>query len=121
MRLFYSVYIFLLLLITVATLPTYAQSAAARVSDNAFSPLVVGPVVCVGGQILPPGASTVLIEGLPAARVTDLAQTICGAQSIIGGSNTVLIEGLRAARVGDITSHGGIITGPGANTVVIGQ
>ena len=39
--------------------------------------------------------------------------------TIVMGSPTVLIKGMPAARVGDPTAHGGVITGPGAPTVLI--
>ena len=42
---------------------------AARVSDMHVCPMVTGVVPHVGGPILPPGAPTVLIGGLPAAVV----------------------------------------------------
>lgn len=65
---------------------------AARVTDFAISPLVIGFIPCVGGPILPPGAITVLIGGLPAARVGDLGATACGLpQTIVQGSPNVQI------------------------------
>ena len=42
---------------------------AARISDMHVCPMFTGPVPHVGGPILPPGCVTVLIGGLPAARV----------------------------------------------------
>lgn len=66
--------------------------------------------------IIPPGAPTVLIGGLPAARMSDS----CGVDTIIMGSATVMIGGMPAARVGDPTAAGGAITPPGAPTVMIG-
>ena len=66
--------------------------------------------------IIPPGAPTVLIGGMPAARLGDT----CGADAIIKGSATVLIGGMPAARVGDPTAGGGLIIPPGAVTVLIG-
>ena len=66
--------------------------------------------------IIPPGAPTVLIAGMPAARVGDG----CGADAIVLGSMTVLIGGMPAARVGDTTGGGGSVMGPGAPTVMIG-
>jgi len=73
----------------------------------------------VGGPILPPGMTTVLIEGMPAARVTDAATCIGPPDIIAAGSTTVQIGGLAAARLGDLTAHGGVIVA-GATTVVIG-
>jgi uncharacterized Zn-binding protein involved in type VI secretion len=66
--------------------------------------------------IIPPGAPTVLIAGMPAARLGDG----CGVDAIIMGSTTVLIGGMPAARAGDPTGGGGSVTGPGAPTVLIG-
>ena len=85
---------------------------AARVTDLIVSTATTG----IPMPILPPGAPTVLIGGLPAARVGDT----CGADAIVLGSLTVMIGGMPAARVGDITAGGGTILPPGAPTVVIG-
>ena len=46
---------------------------AARVSDMHTCPMVTVVVPHVGGPILPPGCLTILIGGLPAARMGDLA------------------------------------------------
>lgn len=83
-----------------------------------------------GGMILPPCCPTVLIGGLPAARVTDLH--VCpmvtaivphvGAAILPPGSTTVLIGGMPAARMTDQL----VCTGPpdiialGEFTVLIG-
>jgi uncharacterized Zn-binding protein involved in type VI secretion len=73
----------------------------------------------VGGPILAPGCPTVLIGGLPAARVTDTAVCVGPPDVIVMGSTTVLIGGMPAARIGDTTAHGGIII-LGCPTVLIG-
>ena len=78
-----------------------------------------GPVPHVGGPILPPGEPTVLIGGLPAARVGDLCSCTGPPDSIVAGSGTVLIGGMPAARLGDSTAHGGSII-VGEFTVLIG-
>jgi uncharacterized Zn-binding protein involved in type VI secretion len=85
---------------------------AARVSDMIVSTATSGAPV----PIIPPGAPTVLIGGMPAARLGDT----CGADAIIKGSATVMIGGMPAARVGDPTAGGGLIIPPGAVTVLIG-
>ncbi len=82
-------------------------------------PLVTGVVPHVGGPILPPGAPTVFIGGMPAARVGDLATCTGPPDTIILGSASVLIGGMPAARVGDPTAHGGVIA-TGNYTVFIG-
>ena len=78
-----------------------------------------GPVPHVGGPINPPGCPTVLIEGMPAARVGDLLTCVGPPDSIVKGSATVLIGGMPAARMGDTTAHGGSIT-LGSFKVIIG-
>ena len=77
------------------------------------------PVPHVGGPILPPGCPTVLIGGMPAARVGDMATCVGPPDSIAKGSVTVLIGGMPAARIGDMTAHGGSIV-VGCPTVMIG-
>jgi uncharacterized Zn-binding protein involved in type VI secretion len=89
-----------------------AMSFAARVGDMIVSTATLG----VPTPIVPPGAPTVLIGGLPAARMSDG----CGVDVIILGSMTVLIGGLPAARVGSPTAGGGAVMPPGAPTVLIG-
>jgi len=69
--------------------------------------------------VLPPGCPTVLIGGIPAAKVGDMCVCTGPPDSIIIGSSTVLIEGMPAARMGDVTAHGGTIVG-GCPTVIIG-
>lgn len=92
---------------------------AARVNDMHVCPMFNGPTPHVGGPILPPGSPTVLIEGMPAARMGDMATCAGPPDTILQGSGTVLIEGMPAARMGDMTSHGGQIVA-GSPTVMIG-
>ena len=94
---------------------------AARVGDMHICPMVTPPVgpPHVGGPILPPGCPTVLIGGMPAARVTDMCTCVGPPDVIVKGSATVLIGGLPAARILDMTAHGGMIT-VGCPTVIIG-
>jgi uncharacterized Zn-binding protein involved in type VI secretion len=77
------------------------------------------PIPHVGGPILPPGCPTVIIAGMPAARVGDMATCVGPPDTIVKGSATVLIGGMPAARIGDTTAHGGAIVA-GAPTVIIG-
>jgi uncharacterized Zn-binding protein involved in type VI secretion len=88
------------------------MSFAARVSDMIVSTATLG----VPTPIIPPGAPTVLIAGLPAARMGDS----CGVDAIVMGSMTVQIGGLPAARIGDPTGGGGAVVAIGAPTVLIG-
>jgi uncharacterized Zn-binding protein involved in type VI secretion len=92
---------------------------AARITDMHVCPMVSGVVPHVGGPILPPGGITVLVGGLPAARVGDLCTCAGPPDSIVMGSATVLIGGMPAARMGDATAHGGVIV-IGCPTVIIG-
>jgi uncharacterized Zn-binding protein involved in type VI secretion len=82
-------------------------------------PAANGPQPHVGGPISGPGCATVLIGGLPAARVGDMAVCAGPPDSIVSGSGTVLIGGMPAARMGDPTAHGGTIS-LGCSTVLIG-
>ncbi len=91
---------------------------AARLTDMHVCPMVTGVVPHVGGPILAPGAPTVLIGGLPAARVSDMVTCVGPPDTIVMGSPKVLIGGLPAARVGDSTAHGGAIV-LGCFTVII--
>ena len=92
---------------------------AARLGDMHTCPMVTGVVPHVGGPILPPCCPTVIIGGMPAARVSDLAVCAGGPDVIALGSMTVLIGGMQAARIGDLTVHGGVIV-MGFPTVMIG-
>ncbi len=92
---------------------------AARVTDMHTCPLVNVLVPHVGGPILPPGMPTVLIGGLPAARVGDQAVCVGPPDIIAKGSATVMIGGQPAARMGDMTAHGGVIV-LGLPTVIVG-
>jgi len=78
-----------------------------------------GGVPHVGGPILPAGEPTVLIGGMPAARVGDMAICAGPPDTIVAGSSTVMIGGMPAARLGDSTAHGGTVVA-GAPTVLIG-
>ncbi|QRM88186.1 type VI secretion protein [Lacinutrix sp. WUR7] len=96
--------------------------AAARITDFHICPMTtpgVVPISHVGGPIIGPGEPTVLIGGLPAAKVGDNLVCVGPPDSIATGSGTVLIGGMPAARLGDVTAHGGTII-TGSPTVLIG-
>jgi uncharacterized Zn-binding protein involved in type VI secretion len=80
--------------------------------------MVTGVVPHVGG-IINLGSPTVLIGGLPAGRMGDMALCVGPPDVITLGSMTVLINGQPAARIGDLTAHGGTII-LGDFTVLIG-
>ena len=95
---------------------------AARLTDMHACPMQtpgVPPIPHVGGPISGPGAPSVLIGSLPAARVGDMAVCVGPPDSIVKGSATVLIAGMPAARIGDSCAHGGAIV-LGLPTVLIG-
>jgi uncharacterized Zn-binding protein involved in type VI secretion len=95
---------------------------AARLTDMHACPMVtpgVPPIPHVGGPITGPGAPTVLIGGLPAAKLGDLAVCVGPPDSIVKGSATVMVTGVPAARIGDTCAHGGAIV-LGLPTVLIG-
>jgi uncharacterized Zn-binding protein involved in type VI secretion len=95
---------------------------ASRITDMHVCPMVtpgVPPIPHVGGPILPPGAVTVLIGGLPAARVGDMAVCVGPPDVIALGSFTVLTMSMPQARIGDMTAHGGSIV-LGYPTVLVG-
>ncbi len=92
---------------------------AARLNDMHVCPLSNGPQPHVGGPIIGPGETTVLIGGMPAARVGDQATCTGPPDVILQGSTTVMIGGKPAARLGDPTAHGGSIV-VGDFTVIIG-
>lgn len=96
---------------------------AARLTDFHECPMQTpagpAPIPHVGGPIVGPGAPTVLIGKLPAARVGDMAVCVGPPDTIVKGSSTVMIGGMPAARLGDTTAHGGQIV-LGDSTVMIG-
>lgn len=95
---------------------------AARIGDMHVCPMQtpgVPPVPHVGGPVIGPGASTVLIGKMPAAVVGDSATCTGPPDTIVKGSASVLICGKPAARVGDTTVHGGSIQ-IGCPNVLIG-
>lgn len=92
---------------------------AARLTDMHVCPMVTGVVPHVGGPISGPGAPTVLIANMPAARVGDMAVCTGPPDAIVKGSATVMIANMPAARMGDSTAHGGSIV-LGCPTVLVG-
>lgn len=78
-----------------------------------------GPVPHVGGPIAV-GSTNVLICGMPAARVGDMAICVGPPDKIAKGSSSVIINNKPAARMGDRTAHGGMIVS-GMPNVLIGD
>ena len=84
---------------------------AARSGDFHFCPMVtpgMPPIPHVGGPVSI-GCPTVLIGGMPAARMGDMAICTGPPDTIVMGAFNVLIGGKPAARMGDMTLHGGNI------------
>ena len=77
------------------------------------------PIPHVGGPVIGPGAPTVLIGGLPAAKVGDMLVCVGPPDTIVQGSFTVMVEGVPMAYLGSETAHGGSIV-TGVPTVLIG-
>lgn len=94
------------------------MAPAARISDMHTCPMCDGPKPHVGGPIVK-GCFTVLIDYMPAARVSDTAICVGPTDTIVDGSSSVMIDSMPAARMGDSTSHGGTIV-KGCMTVMIG-
>lgn len=95
---------------------------AARIADMHMCPMETPgapPIPHVGGPIVGPGVATVLIGGVPAAVVGDVAVCVDPTDALIEGSATVLIGGRPAVRAGDKTAHGGVVE-TGCPTVSIG-
>ncbi|HMP57662.1 MAG TPA: PAAR domain-containing protein [Novosphingobium sp.] len=82
---------------------------AARLSDPHLCPMTTGTVPHVGGPIMPTCAINVLTGNLPQARISDKAMCTGPVDMIVLGAFTVLVKGMPAARMGDMTAHGGVI------------
>lgn len=98
------------------------MSLAARITDMHTCPMqtpALPPIPHVGGPIIGPGISSVLIGKMPAAVLGDSLVCVGPPDSIVKGSSSVMIGGKPAARVGDSTAHGGTII-LGCPTVLIG-
>ena len=96
---------------------------AARLTDMHVCPMLtpgLPPIPHVGGPIDGPGAPTILIGGLPAACVGDMAICVGPPDVIVTGAFTVLFEGRPSARMGDECAHGGTIV-LGCPTVMTGD
>lgn len=93
---------------------------AARITDTHTCPMVTGVVPHVGGPVIGPGASTVLINSLPAALLGDSVTCVGPTATIIKGSATVMICNKPAARMGDSTAHGGSIILGSVNVMIGG-
>ncbi len=91
----------------------------ARLTDPHIGACTYGSPMPIVGV----GAFTVLVIGLPAARITDFALGVVppppAPHPIAKGSSTVFIQGLPAARLLDNCGCGGVVSF-GAPTVITG-
>ena len=95
---------------------------ASRVGDMHVCPMVtpgVPPIPHVGGPVMPPGAITVIIGGMPAARMSDMCICVGPPDLIAMGSTTVITSGMPQARIMDQCAHGGMLV-MGCPTVIVG-
>ena len=81
---------------------------ASRIGDPHVCPMFTGPVPHVGGPIVL-GLPTVLTGAMPQSTATKMCVCAGPPDMIAKGSMTVLVGGLPAARMGDMTAHGGSI------------
>jgi uncharacterized Zn-binding protein involved in type VI secretion len=72
-------------------------------------PKLTGPIPHVGGPVMPPGASTVMVGGNPAAVKDDQAICVGPPAKVSAGAPTTQFGGKMVARMGDPTDHGGVI------------
>lgn len=86
-----------------------AEFPAARVGDAHVCPMSDGPKPHGGGPILPPCSADVFIGGVFGARLGDKATCAGPPDVIAMGASTVLLNGLPAARLTDQMIHGGKI------------
>jgi len=114
----YTEYILVIALLLLWAGTIYAGAPAARSGDMHTCPMITGVVPHVGGPILQ-GEPTVLICGMPAAKVGCGAVCVGPLDQLIQGSGTVMIGGAPAVRLGDMTAHGGVVVA-GCATVLIG-
>jgi uncharacterized Zn-binding protein involved in type VI secretion len=82
---------------------------ASRLLDLHVCPMFTLLVPHVGGPVLPPCMPTVLTGKRPQARLSDTAFCVGPPDVIVTGAATVLVGGLPAARMTDKTVHGGML------------
>ncbi|MCT4671793.1 MAG: PAAR domain-containing protein [Prolixibacteraceae bacterium] len=97
-----------------------AGKPIATVTSMHTCPMVTGTVPHVGGPIVGPGSSNVLVNGKPVALMGDTCVCAGPPDTIVQGEPSVLINGKPVATVGCLTAHGGSIT-LGEPTVIIGS
>ena len=94
---------------------------AAQLTNLQACPAVSGPIAHVGGPILGPGASSVLLCSLPASCLGDSAMCAGPLSQISSGFAGVLVMNKPVTVVEmSTTTHGGVVMGPGAINIQIG-
>lgn len=93
---------------------------AARLTDMHTCPMWTAVVPHIGGPIGGPGAATILIGGMPAATMGTTTVCVGPPDSTMASAVNVLAANKPICRLTDLTSHGGVIVGPGCPTVLIG-
>jgi len=97
---------------------------AAQLLNMHVCPMVtpgVPPIPHVGGPVLPPCMPTVLVGGMPAVPVGSMATCVGPPDVLPKGSLKTMVGGRPMVRIMmDISLHGGMVTGPGAATVLVG-
>lgn len=93
---------------------------AAQVTNIVTCPAVTGVVPHVGIMVVPPGMPTVLIGCLISAQLGNPTTCVGPPGTILKGSGTVLVGNKPQSRITDNAAHGGLVTGPGAVTVLVG-
>ena len=94
----------------------------ARVGDLHVCPMVtpgVPPIPHVGGPIMPPGVTTLLVGNMPVAKATDMCTCVGPPSTLAKGSATTLVQNMPAGRSTDTAAHGGTIVF-GLPTVLVG-
>lgn len=94
----------------------------ARITDMHVCPMVTPgtpPIPHVGGPIVSPAPTSVLVGGLPVAGVGSTCVCVGPPDVIIPNTNRVFFGGTQAAKMGDSTAHGGKIV-MGCPQVMIG-
>ncbi len=94
---------------------------ASVIGDTHVCPLSDGPKPHVGGVVAPPGVPTVLAMNRPLTPMANTCPCVGPPDMSAKGSGTVLTANRGWVRIGiDTKSHGGVITGPGATTIIVG-
>jgi uncharacterized Zn-binding protein involved in type VI secretion len=96
----------------------------AKLTDMHICPMVspaVPPIPHVGGPVIAPCVPNVLVCGMPAAPLGNMATCVGPPDTLTKGSGSVMVGGRPCVRIlMDTTAHGGFVVGPGAPSVIVG-